>query len=339
MSSWIRCNRCGTEVDVSAMAGSPESVNPLVKTLGVLSGIKSLSKWTRVDVAMASGSYIASVKPAPVRFDLCEDCREVLLEQFMVGAEVAAITQPSGRNPLPHDNQPYQDCLLAFDPSKGRFICEHDDPERFLKLQRDRAQNVAEGVPEQPVKITQDQIRQMDAEPGTVWNPGTKKYITRDEDPELFDALTSDYQGMVQPSDRPYPVCRYCNCTGHPGLKCSSTGCDCLVSEQGEELSAAYSSQEPAGAEITRVQKMVHLMVQDTETAEATGSIPQRCGSKCDEAHTYKGKCLLKEAVDEVRRKPLTRLSRETSLFRESGMEPRLKSGSFPVEDGVARDE
>lgn len=92
--------------------------------------------------------------PLPARYDLCQDCTEVLVEQFMVGANVHAITQPPGQNILPHDNVPYQDCLLAFDPEVGGFVCEHDDPERFLKLQRDRAQNVAEGVPEQAVDKT-----------------------------------------------------------------------------------------------------------------------------------------------------------------------------------------
>lgn len=87
--------------------------------------------------------------PLPARYDLCEDCAEVLVEQFMVGANVHAITQPPGMNVLPHDNVPYQDCLLAFDPDAGKFVCEHDDPERFRKLCTDRAQNVAEGVPEQ----------------------------------------------------------------------------------------------------------------------------------------------------------------------------------------------
>lgn len=89
--------------------------------------------------------------PLPSRYDLCEDCAEVLVEQFMVGANVHAITQPPGMNILPHDNVPYQDCLLAFDPELGGFVCEHDDPERFRKLCTDRAQNVAEGVPERKI--------------------------------------------------------------------------------------------------------------------------------------------------------------------------------------------
>jgi hypothetical protein len=69
----------------------------------------------------------------------------------MVGAEIAAITQPAGKHVMPHDDTLFQDCLLAFDPEQGRLICEHDDPERFLWLQRNRIQNVAEGVPEQKV--------------------------------------------------------------------------------------------------------------------------------------------------------------------------------------------
>ena len=85
--------------------------------------------------------------PLPARYDLCEDCAEVLVEQFMVGAAVAPITQPAAQVVLPHD--PMTDCQLVWNPGKGGFLCYHDDPELYHALIIDNAQNVAEGVPEQ----------------------------------------------------------------------------------------------------------------------------------------------------------------------------------------------
>jgi hypothetical protein len=40
--------------------------------------------------------------------------------------------------------------------------------------------------------------------------------------------------------------CAGCGCTPHLGLRCSSTGCNCLMSTDGENLTDAYSPQEPA---------------------------------------------------------------------------------------------
>lgn len=153
----------------------------VVDAMAAFAGVSKFNKWTSLVLSPLAGM----VKLKAVTADLCEDCTEVLTEQFLVGARVEAITKPAGQNILPHDGIPYQDCLLAFDPELGRLVCEHDDPERFLKLQRDRVQNVAEGVPEQkaipcghiyagtpcdwnvchqpePVKITQEDIRRMD---------------------------------------------------------------------------------------------------------------------------------------------------------------------------------
>lgn len=226
--------------------------------------------------------------PLPARYDLCEDCAEVLVEQFMVGANVHAITQPPGMNVLPHDNVPYQDCLLAFDPDAGKFVCEHDDPERFLKLQRDRAQNVAEGVPEQVVpgipewaeKKRGDELVSCPVLQGGCGGRLPARHLEqhmsevhgikplRERAAELVaDVHTSGWahsivqrcgdacseqhtytsgcllDGVVQPADG---RCRYCQCTAHNGLACSSTGCSCQVSTQGEDLTEAYSEQEAA---------------------------------------------------------------------------------------------
>lgn len=144
MSKLLRCNRCGQEQELREIARED---NAIARTMGALSGMTEMRGWTQVKL----GAFGFPVKPPVVHFDLCEDCHGVLVEQFMKGAKVEAITQPPGMNQLPHDNVPYQDCLLAFDPDQGRFVCEHDDPERFLWLQRNRAQNVAEGVPERKV--------------------------------------------------------------------------------------------------------------------------------------------------------------------------------------------
>jgi hypothetical protein len=148
MSKLLRCNRCGQEQELREIARED---NAITRTMGALSGMTEMRGWTQVKL----GAFGFPVKPPVIHFDLCEDCHGVLVEQFMKGAKVEAITQPPGMNQLPHDNVPYQDCLLAFDPDQGRFVCEHDDPERFLWLQRNRAQNVAEGVPELQAQIGQ----------------------------------------------------------------------------------------------------------------------------------------------------------------------------------------
>lgn len=169
--------------------------------------------------------------------DLCEDCREVFVEQFMKGAAIAAITQPAGKVALPHEDTLYQDCLLAFDPERGGLICEHDDPERFLRLQRDRVQNVAEGVPEIQAKI--DQVVQ------DVQTTGYAHSV-----PQRCSEACSEqhtYEGQCLLAGVVRKVCPHCQCIEHPGLRCSSTGCDCLVSTDGENLTAAYSPQEPVG--------------------------------------------------------------------------------------------
>jgi hypothetical protein len=271
--------------------------------------------WTQVKLV----KFGFPLQPPVTSVDLCEDCREVFSEQFMKGASVHAITMPPGQNVLPHDNVPYQDCLLAFDPEKGGFICEHDDPERFLKLQTDRAQNVAEGVPEQVVDKTgwvtcnhgtscgctsakgldnngarctcpchlrfskTEALRERGLEKtpsigdwaDAVRDPDHPLRSTLDENRRKIAGMAADVKtagyahsvpqrcagdacseqhtytegcllaGVVQPPPFKFTPCRYCDCTQHLGLRCSSTGCECYVSTAGEELSAAYSKQDP----------------------------------------------------------------------------------------------
>ena len=234
------------------------------KMASTMNGMAAMKGWTQVKLV----KFGFPLQPPVTSVDLCEDCREVFSEQFMKGANVHAITMPPGQNVLPHDNVPYQDCLLAFDPEKGGFICEHDDPERFLKLQRDRAQNVAEGVPEQkapsigdwadairdpdhPLRPTLDENRRKIA--GMADDMKTAGYAHSIPQRCAGDACSEQHTytegcllaGVVQAPPRKFTPCRYCDCTQHLGLRCSSTGCECYVSTAGEELSAAYSDQAP----------------------------------------------------------------------------------------------
>lgn len=128
MSRVTRCNRCAAEV----------ITDPPVRTFGQAPDLRSsllefgraLSGWRSVN--MMGWPMAENVQPAAETFDLCEDCVEVFLLQFMKGARIEAITQPADQTDLPH--QPQLDCLLAFDPERGGFICEHDDPERYGQL-------------------------------------------------------------------------------------------------------------------------------------------------------------------------------------------------------------
>lgn len=150
MSSWLRCNRCGEEVDVSAVTGD-SSGNPFERVNSALANAKVLKAWTKIVLARMAGAYPAG-KPSSMSLDLCEDCRGVFLEQFMKGASVAPITQPLSQVVLPH--QPMTDCQLVWNPANGRFLCYHEDPELYHSLILDNAQNAAEGVPEKPVEMT-----------------------------------------------------------------------------------------------------------------------------------------------------------------------------------------
>ncbi len=246
----IRCNRCGVEAETPM----PER--------NVLFGLVAPAKipaWSRVIVEETPAKE--NVMGRHVKADMCEDCREVFVEQFMKGAKVEAITQTVGQNPFPHDDILYQDCLLAFDPERGRLICEHDDPARFHKLCRDRAQNVAEGVPEQKVEtlppgdylVSAEDMQRMDT--GLLAKIGqlasdmqTAGYAH--SVPQRCSEACSEQHTYERPCLMAHPVrkaCPHCQCIEHLGLRCSSTGCECLVSTDGENLTAAYSEQEPVG--------------------------------------------------------------------------------------------
>lgn len=144
MSKLLRCNRCGQEQELREIA---KEDNSLVRMSQAITGVGELRGWTQVKLTQ----FGFPLKPPTIGFDLCEDCREIFAEQFMVGAAVAPITQPLAQVALPH--QPMTDCQLVWNPGKGGFLCYHDDPELYHALIIDNAQNVAEGVPEKPVRI------------------------------------------------------------------------------------------------------------------------------------------------------------------------------------------
>lgn len=141
MSRLVRCNRCGTEGDVTL---KPSGV-AVVDAMAAFSGMSKFGKWSSLVLSPLAGM----VKTRTLQADLCEDCTGVLVEQFLVGGAVAPITQPLTQVVLPHE--PMTDCQLVWNPGKGRFLCYHEDPELYHALILDNAQNVAEGVPEKPV--------------------------------------------------------------------------------------------------------------------------------------------------------------------------------------------
>lgn len=160
MSRLIRCNRCGLEDEI---VQEPPSI------LGLMKAIRVLPRWSRIIATKVA--TVTGTEGETEIFDLCEDCREILVEQFLKGAPVAPITQPLVQTILPH--QPMTDCMLVWDPEGGAFMCEHDDSERYHKLCRDQAQNVAEGVPPQDV---QDAVDGANEEP-SVWHLANRAII------------------------------------------------------------------------------------------------------------------------------------------------------------------
>lgn len=138
MSRLARCNRCGAEQEVLSVEKGESTAANLVAAMNNMRGWKAL-KVVGWGLMKATQTY-----------DLCQDCHEILVEQFLKGASVAPITQPLVQTILPH--QPMTDCMLVWDPERGGFLCEHDDSERYHKLCRDQAQNAAEGVPPQDVQ-------------------------------------------------------------------------------------------------------------------------------------------------------------------------------------------
>lgn len=144
MSRLARCNRCGAEQEIL----TPEKNENAAANL--LAAVNSMRGWKALKVV--GWGLMKTTKT----YDLCEDCHEILVEQFLKGAAIAPITQPLVQTILPH--QPMTDCMLVWDPERGGFLCEHDDSERYHKLCRDQAQNVAEGVPPQDVQDAVDRL-------------------------------------------------------------------------------------------------------------------------------------------------------------------------------------
>lgn len=238
--------------------------------------------------------------PLPARYDLCEDCAEVLVEQFMVGANVHAITQPPGMNILPHDNVPYQDCLLAFDPEAGGFVCEHDDPERFRKLCTDRAQNVAEGVPEKPVRICSECGCTAHRQFGPCSSTGCECTLTN----TAPDGKTYTKPAADQPLD---PEALY-YCPGDCGGRIPGKG---IVDHMYKAHQMAPSKkpdkagqwvkfktvQEWGDEKAQQVQARIGQLAGDMHTAGWAHSIQQTCSAACSEQHTYGEHCILEGVV------------------------------------------
>lgn len=220
MSRLARCNRCGAEQEILTPEKNQNTAANLVAALNKMNGWKAVS-------VVGWGLFKASQT-----YDLCDDCHEILVEQFLKGAAVAPITQPLAQTVLPH--QPMTDCMLVWDPERGGFLCEHDDSERYHKLCRDQAQNAAEGVPPQDVQDVVDAAAQLVDDVHTAgWAHGMVQRCTRacqeqhtytdgcllnnvvqppgadvnDED-EPADGYGSDYVDAV-------PDCHQCG-PGHP---------------------------------------------------------------------------------------------------------------------------
>lgn len=138
MSRLARCNRCGAEQEILTPEKNENAAANLVAAINNMRGWKALKVvgWGLMKVTQT--------------YDLCDDCHEILVEQFFKGAAIAPITQPLVQTILPH--QPMTDCQLIWHPGKGRFLCYHEDAELYHALVRDQAQNVAEGVPPQDVQ-------------------------------------------------------------------------------------------------------------------------------------------------------------------------------------------
>src|SRR3546814_12322396 len=102
--------------------------------MAAFSGMSKFGKWTSLALSPLAGM----VKVRSVTADLCEDCTEILTEQFLTGAAIAPITQPLAQVILPHE--PMTDCQLVWNPGKGGFLCYHEDPELYPALILDNPQ-------------------------------------------------------------------------------------------------------------------------------------------------------------------------------------------------------
>jgi hypothetical protein len=145
----VRCNRCGAEREILSDKGLANKYRAWAQA-GVV------AKWSKIQEFRPADQE--GVEDTVRTFDLCEDCREVFLLQFMTGAGVAPITKPAHQTPLPHD--PMQDCALAFDPETGAFVCFHDNPERFRHLTREALPD-AVGDEARRIKAVQAEVNQI----------------------------------------------------------------------------------------------------------------------------------------------------------------------------------
>jgi hypothetical protein len=241
----IRCNRCGAEA---------ETPMPKQNLLFGLMAPAKIPSWSRVRVEETPAEE--GVMGRGETADLCEDCVEVFLLQFMKGAAIAPITQPLAQVAFPH--QLMTDCQLVWNPGKGGLLCYHDDPELYHALILDNAQNVAEGVPEQPVSV--------DVSDAIVSCPVCKEKVRKSVRAEHIVEVHGNEQELH--------------------------GCsECGGRVPGFAMMDHYNTVHNQGD--TKLQRKIEQIRQDMITAGVAHSVVQRCTEACSEAHTYKYGCLL----------------------------------------------
>lgn len=220
----LRCNRCKAEAALPETTGDE---NPMAKAAMTIGFLSSLRGWSIIKV-----NRIGMMKPPAKVLDLCEDCVEVLLEQFMVGASVAPITTPLDQTLLPH--APMLDCQFIWNPGAGRLICRHDDPELFdaLVVDQDNAVEGAGDLTCDQVNEIQDAVQRMkeDVDTAAVAHAVPKRCGRECSEAHTYEAGCL-LEGVVRiPEQRESSDPRH-------------------VSQNGEDLTDAYSPQEPADDE------------------------------------------------------------------------------------------
>ena len=238
---------------------SPNPIFPLVTPV-------EAPAWSKVSVSQKAEQE--GVMGRHHRVDLCEDCTEVLVEQFLKGASVAPITKPASQTLFPHD--PMTDCQLVWNPGKGAFLCYHDDPELYHALILDNAQNVAEGVPERPVIDKTNWVRCKDCDCTSAesvacqceCHPLVKRIEKLADDMHTAGWAHSIAQTCGQECSEQHTYGDGCILEGvvrapeknlpcnhmYPGTPCDWNRCATpgrLISQNGEDLTEAYSPQEP----------------------------------------------------------------------------------------------
>lgn len=260
MSRLLRCNRCGQE---------HETPMPVPNILGFTTPVKA-ENWAVMTLGPG---------PLPARYDLCEDCAEVLVEQFMVGAAVAPITQPMAQVVLPHD--PMTDCQLVWNPGKGGFLCYHDDPELYQALIIDNAQNVAEGVPERKICSVCFCISHK-GKPCS--STGCECRV--DEKGQKVVPCGHTMAGTPCDWDKcRWVKCKDCDCTAAQPMTCQ---CSCHP---------VKTVQEWGLEKARKVQARITQLGEDMHTAGWAHSIQQTCSAACSEQHTYGEHCILEGVV------------------------------------------